>query len=101
MINNSAKLKKELEKRKEIALLEVGFLIEGSAKLNAPVDTGKMRSEIKNLKVNDKSIIIGCNVEYAIDVEKGTKKQKAQPFLTPAYEQNQNVIRNIVGKVYK
>jgi len=85
---------------------------------------GNLNSSI-NYKTLKKSVIIGSNVEYAIFVEKGTGKfntenkgrktpwkykdefgfwhitsgMKAQPFLTPAVEENMGKIKSIVKKV--
>lgn len=46
--------------------------VEGSAKENAPVDTGTLRASIRFEQVSTGSYIVGSNVEYADDVEFGT-----------------------------
>lgn len=61
--------------------------VEGEAKKNCPVDTGRLRASI-NSKVEGEVVgIIGTTVEYASFVELG-KGQPPQPFLFPALERS-------------
>lgn len=60
------------------------------AKQKAPVDTGRLRDSIygrvkKN--GNDVVILIGSDVHYAVYVEMGTSKMRAQPYIRPAFEE--------------
>ena len=75
----------------------IGLYVEGEAKLRCPVDTGNLRSSISHDSDEEKATI-GTNVEYGISVEKGTSKQKAQPYLTPAAENNISTIKEIVKR---
>jgi len=52
-------------------LQKSGFTVEGQAKENAPVDTGRLRSSITS-RVAEHQVFIGSNVEYAPYVEFGT-----------------------------
>lgn len=79
------RVRNEVRQRVAEALL----LIETDAKLFAPVDTGRLRSSIHAETASDGlSGTVGTNVEYADHVEFGTSRQRAQPFLFPAYEKN-------------
>lgn len=86
------------------ALEAIGLFVEGEAKLRVPVDTGNLRGSLDH-KVDEekKAVHIGTNVEYASYVEKGTRYQEAQPYLTPAVEENIDKIKKIteqyLGKI--
>ena len=83
----------------ERALEAIGLYVEGEAKLRCPVDTGNLRNSYDHkINVDDKSVAIGTNVEYAVFVEKGTKNQRAQPHLTPAVEDNISTIKQIANQ---
>ena len=101
------------------ALERCGMQAEGYAKDLAPVDTGNLRNSITH-QVDDNSVYIGTNVEYAPYVELGTGKHypggrptpwayqddngvwywtagnPAQPFLKPAVEDHKQTYRNII-----
>lgn len=55
------------------ALWAVGAAVEGHAKSNAPVDTGRLRNSITHQETTD-TTIIGTNVEYAAAQELGTSR---------------------------
>ncbi len=81
-----------------------GFLVEGQAKANAPVRTGRLKNSI-NSRVQGDVAIVGTNVEYATHVEYGTKHQKAQPYMRPALDSNrkklvqlyEDIVRRVFG----
>ena len=98
--SNLPKVKKELESWELKALEAIGMFVDGEAVLRCPVDTGNLRSSIRYIVNSDKkSVIVGTNTEYAVFVEKGTGKAAAQPFLTPAAEENVKQITEIARKV--
>ena len=89
----------------------VAFAIERLAKMNAPVDTGALRSSIYTKTKqggrqpaqrdgvvyvdlpepeSDLEAIVGPTVEYGIWQELGTSRNAAQPYLMPAVEQVTN-----------
>lgn len=80
---------------------ETALLIETDAKQFAPVDTGRLRSSIHaEIAPNGLSATVEVSVNYAAFVEMGTRRQRAQPFLFPAYEKNRgafvaNLKRNL------
>lgn len=85
-------IEKEILNRLQTA----GFLVEASAKKKCPVDTGNLRASIHtSLEEEEKAVYIGTNVEYAACVENGTSKMKAQPYLAPALQENQQQIINM------
>lgn len=90
----------ELNKKIALALNKVGFRAEDHVKALAPVDTGRLRASITHL-VDDRSVTIGTNVEYAKYQELGTSRMKAQPFLEPGIMNNMDeykeIIRNELG----
>lgn len=83
--SNSDLFKEALPEQIEKALIAIGLTAEGHAKDICPVDTGRLRNSISNaVDTQDQSVVIGTNVEYAPNVELGTSRQKAQPYLRPA-----------------
>lgn len=66
-------------------IITTGYEIETEAKRNVAVDTGRLRGSI-NTEVRNKEIKVGAYTNYASYVEYGTTKQKAQPFLYPAFK---------------
>lgn len=68
------------------ALEIMGGKAESYAKQLCPVDTGRLRNSITHQQVDEKTEIIGSNVQYAPFVELGTRRQRAQPYLRPAAE---------------
>lgn len=64
-----------------------GLLIETEAKLNAPVDTGRLRASIHLvLRSDGLGAEVATNLSYAPYLELGTRRTPAQPFLFPAAE---------------
>mgnify|MGYP000994558679 CR=1 FL=1 len=84
----------ELKRREKAALEAIGQYVVGEAKTRTPVDTGYLRAS--NLhRVRDTSVIVGNTAEYSLFVEKGTRHQKAQPYLEPAVVENRGSIERI------
>ena len=69
--DNTAEVLSELERKKLIALTKIGITAEGFAKKKTPVDLGTLRNSITYV-VNDDSVYIGTNIDYAPYVELGT-----------------------------
>lgn len=91
----------ELKQAKKQALEAVGLQAEGYAQMYAPVDTGRLQGSISHKVIDDNSVAIGTNVEYAPYQELGTSKMKAQPFLKPACENHMDEYKDIVKKALK
>ena len=91
-----------ITKAEKSALEEVGFFVEAEAKVRTPVVTGTLKRSITSVvDANDKSVVIGTNVEYASSIEKGTSKRKGRPYLTPAVEENESKLKSILEKHLK
>lgn len=61
------------------ALLDTGHEVQADAKRNCPVDTGRLRSSITTKQTALNEVLVGTNVEYAPDVEFGTKPHIITP----------------------
>jgi HK97 gp10 family phage protein len=85
------------------ALRAGGLVIEGPAKIKAPVDRGNLRrsyhTEARATGPHDAEARTGTNVEYAPHVEFGTSKQRAQPHLRPAYDENKGAAVDEIAAV--
>ena len=76
------------------------LLVTRDAKINAPVDTGRLRASITPEIRQGKSIdgIVGSNVEYAPYQELGTRFIKPRRYLQRALEDNQERIFALISK---
>lgn len=72
------------------------FLIK-EAKKNCPEKTGNLKEHIDGVIDDEHNVAFGVKkgVPYAIDVEKGTKYQEAQPFIKTALQDNQKKLEEI------
>ena len=103
------------------ALTKGCLIIENSAKVKAPVDTGYLRRSITH-EVEGNVGLVGTNAEYApylefgtgIFAEEGTGRQtpwryqtpdgqwhttkgrNPQPFLRPAFDENRSIVEKII-----
>lgn len=80
----------ELLPQADALVRAVAFAIERDAKVGAPVDTGNLRNSIKAtdaIPLDAKAeVVVGAG--YGLFVERGTRYQRAQPFLQPAVDKN-------------
>ena len=88
-------------------MFEVGLVVEGQAKLLAPIDTGRLAGSIttqaygngtaptgEGSRPSDRiasptsgdMVLVGTPVEYGPYMEFGTIRNEAQPFLRPALD---------------
>lgn len=123
-VDNSEAVKRELERAVIRGLIKAAMLVESQAVLLVPVNTGGLRNSIGS-KVDESELVayIGTNCEYAIYVEFGTGEfaengngrkggwvyktpngevhftygMPPQPYLRPAFRQNQKAIRDILA----
>ena len=63
-----------------------GGMAESHAKDLCPKRTGNLQNSITHQQEDEKTEVIGTNVEYAPYVELGTRKMAARPYLRPALE---------------
>ena len=74
-----------------------------------PVDTGRLKTSIRVQKETsstlptNKGIVyqIGTNVDYASKVEFGTGKQRAQPYLRPAFLKEWPIYIRAIKKIWR
>ena len=71
----------------KIGLEAVGQLVENESKAICPVDDGTLRASITH-QVEENTVYIGSNVEYASWVHEGTGKMDGRPFISDAVFQN-------------
>lgn len=127
--DNSAAVKRELERAMIRGLTKAAMLVESQAVLLVPVgETGDLKGSI-SYQVNDSELVayIGTNCEYAIYVEYGTGEfaengngrkggwlyktpdgevhftygMEPRPYLRPAFRQNQKAIKDILADCLK
>lgn len=88
--------KKNINALKDV-MIKSTLVVEGKAKKEVPVLTGRLRSSINNeVKKEGDGYIgkVGTNVEYAPFVEFGTSRSKAKPYLFPAFKDSRvSIIR--------
>lgn len=74
--------------RAEAAVAKAAYDIEGQAKTVVPVDTGNLKNSIQTeAGDSDLTKYVGPHTDYAVYVEYGTYKTRAQPYMRPAAEQ--------------
>jgi len=88
---------REFQSAAEVAMTKASIDVEGWAKQNAPVDTGRLRSSIASqVKTTFGEIqgVIGSNVVYAPYVEAPgpVRRTGRRPYLQPAVEEHQQEI---------
>lgn len=80
------------------AAAAIAFLIEGKAKMLAPVDTGTLKNSIHVENTGLGKRIVTDSVEYGVYVELGTSRMAAQPYLVPATEATGVEINQIIAE---
>lgn len=76
--------------------------IEAGAKQNAPVRTGTLRRSINTqIAGGGLSAIVAAGVDYALYVERGTRRMGARPFMVPAFEREVPKIKAGVTKALR
>lgn len=102
--DNSSKILREAEKKKEMALESVGMKATSIWKkiitLKDIVDTGRFRNSAE-YKVDGNEVAIASRVQYAPFLELGTHKMKARPSLRPAIMDYIPVYEELIDEIYK
>ena len=75
--------------------------IERMAKVKAPVDTGALKNSIFSAKAGNLTYKVTAPQHYAIYVEKGTRKMRAQPYLKPALDAERPKLISNLRKIYE
>lgn len=102
--DNSSKILKELESKKEQSLEAIGIKATSIwtkiITLKDIVDTGRFRNSTE-YKVNGNEVYIGSKVEYSTYLELGTHKMPARPSLRPAIMDYVPVYEQLIEEIYK
>lgn len=104
LANKFRELSRNIENEMDQGLVNAALIVERSAKIKAPVDTGRLRSSITHRLIDTDGMPaseVGTDVEYAKHVEFGTSKQAAKPYLYPALSENKNKILKELAKAFK
>lgn len=115
--DNTGEVRRGIDAAVTAALEEIGLMAEGYAKreLSKPkgghktdpdprpnVDTGTLRNSVTHhVDARGKWVAVGTNVEYAPDIELGTSRHKAWPFLRPAASEHGDEYRDVLRKHLK
>ena len=100
--SNIDEAKRRMRKAQGRALTAIGVYVSGEAQLRAPRDTGNLASSLTYRVEGARGRVdIGTPVDYAIYPEKGTRYQDAQPYLTPAAEENVANIKRLAADEYR
>ncbi|MHC5281156.1 HK97-gp10 family putative phage morphogenesis protein [Listeria kieliensis] len=75
--------------------------IEKGAKRRVAVDTGRLKAAIRAKKTSKFQAEINARTNYAIYLEEGTRKMRAQPFLKPSVNEEKKVIMSNLNKIVK
>ena len=105
--DNSPQVKEEFLKACKRALKAVGIEAERAVKEITPVGTpesthkpgykgGTLKKSITHELHGSEAVTIGTSVEYAVYVEMGTIKMKAQPYLRPGISDNMDRWKEII-----
>lgn len=81
--DNTKEVLSAMEKAIERGLEAIGLTAEGYAKKETPVVTGRLRNSISH-EVENESVYIGTNVEYAPNVELGSLGREGKHMLQKA-----------------
>lgn len=68
------------------ALLHVAQVAADSARRRVPVDTGRLKGSISADSEPGRAAVY-ANTDYAVYVERGTRRMAAQPYLWPAVDE--------------
>ena len=100
MTSNADEIREGLEDAVYQALEAIGITAEAHAKEICPVDTGRLRASITHA-IDGDTVVIGTNVEYAAEVELGTSRRKAKPYLAPAATQHSDEYKQLATQALK
>ena len=87
----------EMTRAEQRALEKIGLYVDGEAVSRSPEVSGRLKSSWEH-EVQEKSVIVANDTEYAGFVEFGTSKQDAQRVLTGSVEENIDEIKGITER---
>lgn len=99
LVSNLARIARQVGPAVERALLATGKDVYDISQQLVPVDTGKLKASGGVVPVSSSHVQVGYGIEgseredVAEYVEYGTVNSPAQPYLTPAFEQNTETLK--------
>lgn len=75
--------------------------IERMAKTKVPVDTGALKNSIFSAKAGELTYKVTAPQHYAVYVEKGTRRMRAQPYLQPSLDTERPKLISNLRKIYE
>lgn len=115
-VDNSEKVKADVLKQRDIALVEAAIAVQGECVVRCPIETGRLKGSIgyitgsgargggeETVQGNPASgeAVIGTNVEYAAHVEYGTKFQPAQSYMRTGFDASRKSVDDIFKRRLK
>ena len=105
VVDNTKEIEHAIDLAVEKALRAVGGHLAGEAGdelENSPrrVDTARLKNSI-TFNVDEDSVVVGTNVNYAIYVHEGTRRMTPNRFLRNAMERNEDQIVKIIQDEFK
>ena len=91
------KVLKAIDTKQKEALSEIGSMLDGEIKDVVPVDTGKLKDSVEH-ELSRNKLYVGARAEYAKEIELGTSKAEAQPFLNNTVMENLDELKAIMEK---
>lgn len=76
------------------------LLVERFSKINAPVDTGRLRASIST-EIHPMQATVSTHTNYAVFVHEGTRRMSARPFMTTAANSADKEIGDIINDELK
>ncbi len=100
--NSLDRLSREISEAVVPGTLQAGQVLEQAMQQRAPVRTGRLRDSIM-VEITEQSascveVEVGPTVAYADDVEFGTSRSPAKPYLRPAIDENLQAVTDTLAK---
>ena len=101
--NKIPEVMRAIEAATQKALNTAAIIVEGSAVLRCPVDSGNLRGSISHQVLADHAKV-GTNVDYAPYPEFGVASKPSypkQPYLRPALDENKGKAQKAMSDIYQ
>lgn len=96
-----SQVKKMAEGEELLDILEAGANVAYTIAYDlVPVDTGLLQSTLEVVRDTD-NVSLGANTDYAEDVEFGTPRMAAQPYLRPAMAHKEEILDAMAEELQK
>lgn len=83
-MSNLGPVARGMEENADRIVRKALFDIEANAKVRVPVDTGNLRSTIRTRILGTARGRVEVGADYGVYVERGTRRNRPQPFFDPA-----------------